>query len=171
MPLFGRNNRPPQLIVAQLVDDERVVSWADAADDRVVAATQRGLLWPDADGHRRIGWEHVDKAVWHDGELSVVVADVVDDLLLVDQPAMVLALVVPRDLPPTVRKRIDANVVHTALHPVPGGAARFVARRVPGQDGLAWWARLEPDVIDDELVRTAVRRQIEALRTAHDAER
>ena len=49
----------------------------------------------------------------------------------------------PRDLPPVVRKRIETNVVRSEVLPVPGGSARFVARRIPGQDGLRWWARLE----------------------------
>ncbi|HET8581928.1 MAG TPA: hypothetical protein VFL65_01655, partial [Jatrophihabitans sp.] len=86
--------------------DERVVSWADTADGAVVAATPLGLWWP---GPRRIPWQRIDKAVWRDGVLSVVEADVVDDELLVDRPAVSVTIAVPRDLPPTVRKRVEAN--------------------------------------------------------------
>jgi hypothetical protein len=183
MRLLSRRDKPPRALIAQLTDGERVVSWADTAEGSMVVATQRGLLWPEQarepageqprepGQYRRIGWERIDKATWRDGELIVVTADVIDDLLLVEQPPLTLHLTTPRDLPHTVRKRIDANVVHTAMHPVPGGSARFVARRVPGKDGLVWWARLEPEVTDDELVRAAVRDQIAALSVGLDAGR
>ena len=88
--------------------------------------------------------------------LTVFEADVVDDLLLVDRRPVAAELSVPRDLPPVVRKRIESNVVHSQVHPVPGGSARFVARRIPGRDGLRWWARLDDGVRDTAEVRAAV---------------
>lgn len=169
--IFSRRERPPAEIVALLDRDERVVSWADVAGGGVVVATQRGLWWPFPDGPRRIGWEHIDKAVWRDDELTVVEASVVDELLLVDRPPVTVRLDVPRDLPPTVRKRVEASVLRSEVHAVPGGAARFVARRIPGRDGVTWWARLEPGTRDAPMVRTEVAARIGLLRAAWEQER
>ena len=170
MALFVRRERPPADVLAALDRHERAVSWADTDDGRVVLATPLGLWWPDGDGYRRIAWQHIDKAVWRDAELIVTEADVVDDLLLVDRDPVSVTLSKPRDLPPTVRKRVDANVVRTQLLPVSGGAARFVARRVPGRDGVVWWARLEPGVRDDDAVRAAVSLRITELAAGQPAD-
>ena len=58
-----RRDRPPADVVAQLPKHERIVSWADTEDGSHVVATPTALWWPDADGLRRIGWQHIDKAV------------------------------------------------------------------------------------------------------------
>jgi hypothetical protein len=164
--LLGRRERPPAAVVARLSRDERVLSWADTDDDRVVLATPKGLWWPDVDGPRRMLWQHIDKVTWRDGWLTVTEAEVVDDLLLVDRPPVVATLTKPRDLPPTVRKRVEANIVRSELLSIAGGAVRFVARRLPGRDGVAWWARLEPGTEDTETVRSAVRARLAILRAA-----
>ncbi len=143
---------------------ERVLSWADVDDDTVVAATSRGIWWPDAEGYRLIAWQYVDKATWRDGWLRVIEADVVDDELLVDRPAVSVALATPRDLPPTVRKRVEANIVGRELLEFGGGAVRFVARRRPGRDGVTWWAHLEPGTRDTDALRSAVRARLAILR-------
>jgi hypothetical protein len=170
MRLFGRPERPPAELVALLEQDERVVSWADAAEGGVVAATPRGLWWPFPDGPRRIAWQHVDKAIWREGVLTVIEAEVVDDVFLVDRPPVSVALTVPRDLPPTVRKRVEANIVERELVTVTGGAVRFVTRRRPGQDGLTVWARLEPGTPDTDDLRAAVRSRVELLRARASAD-
>lgn len=166
MALFSRRETPPADVLAQLPKGERVLSWADAAPGGVVLATPAGLWWPDGEGQRLIGWQFVDKAVWRDGVLTVVEAEVSEDLLLLDRPPLALELSRPRDLPPTVRKRVEANVVRSELHPVAGGAARLVARRVPGRDGVVWWARLEGGLGDSPIVRAEVRARLDALRAA-----
>jgi hypothetical protein len=168
--LFARRDAPPPSVLSLLPKDERVVSWADTADGSVVVATPSGLWWPDADGARCIGWQFVDKAVWHEGVLTVVQADVVDEVLLVERPAVSALLSVPRDLPPTVRKRVQGNIVRTELATVGGGAARFVARRVPGRNGVTWWARLEPGTADTAEVRAAVRARVLLLRRRAEEE-
>ncbi len=160
--MLRRRERPPREAVAQLDRDERVISWALPADGALVA-TQRGLWLPEDFAYRRIGWELVDKAVWRGGVLSVVEAEVIDGVLLRDQAPLLFELDEPRDLPPTVRKRVEASVVRSEVLPVAGGAARFVARRVPGRDGVAWWARLEPGTRDTQATRAAVRERIEQL--------
>jgi hypothetical protein len=167
MRLF-RRDEPPAEVRAQLPAHERVVSFADVAGGQVVLASPAGLWWPEADGVRLIAWPHITKAVWRDGRLIVTEADVVDDLLLVDRDPVAVEVTVPRDLPPVVRKRVEANVVHSQVHPVPGGAARFVARRIPGQDGLRWWARLEPGTPDLPEVRVALGARVEQLRREHE---
>lgn len=157
--IFGRRERPPASLVERLERDERLVSWARTGED-VVAATNRGLWVPPG---RRIGWHLVDKAVWRDGVLVVTEAELVDDLLLADRPPLALPLPEPRDLPPTVRRRVEASVVRSEVLPVTGGAARFVARRISGRDGVTWWARLEPGTPDTEWVRAAVRARLDEL--------
>jgi hypothetical protein len=166
MALFGRRERPPAEIVARLTRDERVLAWADTAEDEVVVATPQGMWWPEADGPRRIPWEHVDKVIWRDGTLTVIEADVVDDVLLVDRPPLTAALTRARDLPPTIRKRVESNIVRSELVSIAGGAVRFVGRRRPGRDGIAWWAHLEPGTEDTEPVRAAITARLAILRAA-----
>ena len=170
MALFHRRDRPPPDAVASLPAGERVVSWADlVGGGGVVLASPAGLWWPGASAARLIGWQYVSKAVWQGRTLTVIEADVVDDLLMVDRPAVAAELAVPRDLPPVVRKRVEANVVRSQVLPITGGAARFVARRVPGQDGLRWWARLEAGTPDTDQVRSAVVARLTLLRAEHEA--
>jgi hypothetical protein len=167
---FHRRETPPADLVAQLPPDERVVSWADVRGGGAVLATPAGLWWPVEAGPRRIGWQFITKAIWQDGALSVIEADLVDDLLLVDRAPVAVELEVPRDLPPVVRKRIESNVVRSEVIAVIGGAARFVARRVPGQDGLRWWARLEDGTPDTDQVRSAISARLAILRAQHEAQ-
>ncbi len=164
MALFTRRERPPAELVAALTKDERVVSWADTDTDAVVVATPKGVWWPGDDGPRLIQWQHIDKATWRDGWLSVTEAEVVDDLLLVDRPTVTVKLARPRDLPPTIRKRVEANIVRTELLSIGAGAVRFVARKQPGRDGVVWWARLEPGTRDTEPVRAAIGARLAILR-------
>lgn len=166
MPLFHRRDRPPPEVVALLDAEDRVLSWADVDGGAVVLASRRGLWWPEPDGPRLIGWQVVDKAIWRDGSLTVIEAEVIDDLLLVDKPARTVRVDKPRDMPPTVRKRVEANVVYSQLHEISGGSGLFVGRRVPGRDGLVWWVRLEPGTVDTPEVRQQAREIIADLRAS-----
>ena len=112
MPWLRRRPQPPASVMQQLDADERVVSFADV-DGGVLVATPRGLWWPFPGGMRRIGCERVDKAVWTEGRLTVTEADLIDDVLLVDRPPISARVVTPRDLPPTVRKRVESSVVRS----------------------------------------------------------
>jgi hypothetical protein len=168
--IFHRSDRPPAEVLAQLPKDERVVSWGDTASGSVVIATPTGLWWPGADGQRCIGWQYINKAVWQGRALVVTEAEVVDDMLLRDKPDVAVELAVPRDLPPTVRKRIEANVVRSELLGIFGGQARFVARRIPGADGVQWWARLEGGTKDSPQVRSAISARLAILRSEWEAE-
>jgi hypothetical protein len=105
--------------------------------------------------------------VWTEGWLTVTEADLIDDLLLVDRPPISARVVTPRDLPPTVRKRVESSVVRSEVYPVPGGAARFVGRRIPGRDGVTWWVRLERGTRDTEATRDAITDRINRLEDAY----
>ena len=168
MALFGRREKPPADVTSRLEGAERVLAWADAVgpdeSSATVVATTHGLWWPFEDGPRRLPWELIDKVVWRDGWLMAIEADVIDDKLLVDRPPVRVRLTTPRDLPPVVRKRIEANVVKTEVLSVAGGAVRFVARRRPGQDGLMWWARLEPGTRATDDVLSAIGARLALLR-------
>ena len=165
MRLPSRRERPPQALLEHLDKHERVQSWADTDDDTVVAATSKGLWWPADDTYRLIQWQVLDKAEWRDGRLSVIEADVVDDELLVDRPAVTALLISPRDLPAVVRKRVEANIVGRELLEFDGGAVRFVARRRPGRDGVTWWAHLESGTRDTDALRSAIRARLAILRS------
>jgi hypothetical protein len=167
MALFTRRERPPADVLVGLDKDERVLSWADTSGEDVVVATPKGLWWPGPGGRRRILWQHIDKAIWRDGVLTIIEAEVVDDLLLVDRAPVAARLTQPRDLPPTIRKRVETNIVRTELVTIAGGAVRFVGRRQPGRNGITWWAHLEPGTDDTEPVRSAVQARIAILRSSH----
>ena len=161
-----RRERPPREVLALLEREERVLSWADTSTGAVVLATPLGLWWPSADAPRRIGWQYIDKAVWQERRLVVTEASLVDDILLIDQQPVSAELVTPRDLPPTVRKRVEGNIVSRELLAVPGGSVRFVGRRVPGQDGVRWWAHLQPGTADTPELRSAIAARLEILRAS-----
>ncbi|MDT4941291.1 MAG: hypothetical protein QOJ34_1380, partial [Pseudonocardiales bacterium] len=61
MRLLKRRESAPVELVTALGKDERVVSWADTDDGGVVAATQRGLWWPEPEGPRCMPWQFIDK--------------------------------------------------------------------------------------------------------------
>jgi hypothetical protein len=164
MRLFHRRDSPPAEIVSLLDPEDRVLSWADVQGGGAVLASRRGLWWPEPDGPRLIGWQFVDKAIWRDGSLTVVEADVLDELVLLDKPARTVRIQTPRDMPPTVRKRVEANVAYSQVHGWTGGAGRFVGRRVPGRDGLVWWVRFEAGTADTDDAREQARSIIDGLR-------
>lgn len=153
--------------------DDRVVAWGTVAGDRYIVTSVRGLWWPvagdDLAAMRRIPWELVDKAVWRDGVLVVVEAVVLDDLILVDKSPAALPLAEPGEVPVQVKRRVDASVLRSEIVPVVGGQARIVARRIPGRDGLTWWARLEGSTPDNVMVRDQVQHAIDRFRAEEAA--
>jgi hypothetical protein len=56
-------------------------------------------------------------------------------------------------------------VVSSELVTGAGVAMRVVGRRVPGRDGVSWWARLEPGTEDSEYTRTIVHDVLDARRS------
>lgn len=168
MAMFTRRPKLPAeyaAIIAAADVEERVVAWGTVPDNGVIVATPRGLWWPsDAGSLRRIGWERISKAVWREGALVVIEADVVDDLVLIDREPVALPMDDPGEIPATVRRRIEASVVRSEIVPVVGGQVRIVARRVPGRDGLTWWMRPEGSTPDNAVVRDQAEAAIARLR-------
>jgi hypothetical protein len=160
--MFGRS-RPPAEVRALLEVDERPLSWATTESGAVVLATNLGLWWPFTEP-RRIPWHLLDLVVWSEAGFAVTEAEVVDDLLLVERPAVRVALAEPRKLPAVVKKRVEANIVRTTEVQLSDGSAWIVGRKVAGQDGLSWWARLRPGTPDSALVRDELLDIIEPLR-------
>jgi hypothetical protein len=164
-----RRERPPADVVALLDPDDRIVSWAPTVAGGTLVASRRGLWWPDSPSPRLINWERIDKATWQDAAVTVVEADLIDDLLLIDRAPVRIELAEARDLPQTIRQRVQSGVVSSELVTGGGVSMRVVGRRVPGRDGVSWWARLEPGVPDSPVVRAVVHDVLDARRAQQRA--
>ncbi|MBQ1075576.1 hypothetical protein KBX06_20750 [Micromonospora sp. C31] len=154
MGLFRRRSKLPQADRPPLAADERVLAWAavgDGGGGGVVVASNLGL-WLPGRAHR-LGWHDVLKAVWSGRELTVTPAEPLAErdgyLVVADRPAESHLLLDPGELPHQVRERVTRSVAYTRHHPVPGGAGRVAARRVPGVDGLTWTVRVDPGTPTD----------------------
>jgi hypothetical protein len=155
--LLSRWPRPPASFRSLLQGNERVVG-AAATTDSFVVATQLGLWLPEpaGEGWRRIGWDRIVKATWQDGRLEVVEGDLGADGVVIDRPAVSVALVEPGNLPSVVRARVEGSIARSEQVSVPGGTGRVVARRVPGVDGLSWTARLDSGTPDSPAAHEAL---------------
>jgi hypothetical protein len=142
--MLGRKPKLPAELRPALDRDERVLAWAMAGDAAVAVATNRGLWLP---GRDRLGWHEIHKVIWGEGRMVVVPAQAApgDDFTVVaDLTPVAVTLNDPGDLPRRVRDRVTASVAYSSRYPLPGGgAARVVARRVSGRDGLSWSVRYE----------------------------
>ena len=160
-----RRERPPEEAVRPLARDERVVSWAPLAGGSAAVATQLGLWVPAGGAPRRLPWHLVDKATWRAGTLTVTPAVDGGDGVLAEQPPVAVRLAEPRDLPPTVRARVERTIAFTRHYRLPSGGVRVVGRRVPGRDGLSWQLVFDPGTDpDDPLVRGQAGRIRDAAR-------
>ncbi len=166
MKLFGRREKPPAEAVTRLDRDERVLTWADTASGPVVA-TPLGLWLPGYE--ERLPWHLVDKATWKNGILTLVPAVDTGDGVLVEQTPRAVRVTVPRDLPNTVRVRVQKAIAFTRHHPLPVDGprrgVRVVGRRVPGRDGISWQLVFDRGVDrDDPAVRAAAAAYVEQAR-------
>jgi hypothetical protein len=154
--MFGFLRRRPKLAADRRPDlerDERILAWADAPDDQVVVATNRGLWLP---GTGRLDWHRINKAAWSGRELRVTPAELTEErdgyCVVVDEPTVSYLLLEPGDVPDHVRARVTKSVAYTSHHRLPGGGGvRIVARRVSGVDGLTWTARYDSNTTVDEV--------------------
>ena len=169
MRLFHRPEKPPVEAVARLDPDERVVSWAPVSTGAVVA-TPLGLWLP---GHPdRLAWHLIDKATWQNDILTIIPALDAGDGVLVEQPPRAVRLDRPRDIPQTVRVRVQKAIAFTRHHPLPGPegrgvrrGVRVVGRRVPGQDGVTWQLVFDDGVDrNDPVVRATAAEFVEQAR-------
>ncbi|BCL13318.1 hypothetical protein [Micromonospora sagamiensis] len=154
MGLFNRRPKLPARQRPELAADERVLAWARVGDGEEAAAvaTNLGLWLPGRTA--RLGWHDILKAVWSGRELTVTPAEPVAErdgyLVVADAPTETCLLLDPGELPHQVRARVTKSVAYTEHHPVPGGAGRIAARRVPGVDGLTWTVRYDPGTPADD---------------------
>ncbi|XTZ18544.1 hypothetical protein ACQSSU_14835 [Micromonospora echinospora] len=171
MGLFNRRPKLPARHRPELAADERILAWARVGDgdDAASVATNLGLWLPGRDG--RLGWHDILKAVWSGRELRVTPAERLAErdgyLVVADAPTDTYLLLDPGELPHQVRARVTKSVAYTEHHPVPGGAGRIAARRVPGVDGLTWTVRYDPGTpVDDPEVVAETDRLVAAARAA-----
>jgi hypothetical protein len=167
--VWFRKPKLPASKTPELESGERVVAWTPHGADAVVV-TNRGLFLP---GRSRLRWHEIHKATWRDGTLTVVPADTAvaegDGYQVVEDMAPVsITLSLPGDVPKRVRERVTGSVAYTSHHALPGGgAARVVARRASGRDGLAWAVRFEGGSDpDDPSVRAATAELVAAAKAS-----
>jgi hypothetical protein len=186
--VFGRN-RAPASVRARLERDERVLAWGivgdrraetvpeagaepgEAADNaRHIVATNLGLWWPD-EPPRRIPWHLIVRATWSERGLTIIEADIVADLLLVERSPQVAPLRTEGKIPPQVRKRVEGSISTTHEVRLDDGPAMVIARRVTGQDGQLWLARLGPRTPDTERARAQLRALVDRFQADDEARR
>lgn len=135
---LGRRTGPPAVAAVRLGSDERVLAWAETADGDAVVATPAGLWLP---GHERLPWHLVTHVVWTGTVLTVTGSTEVEPSVLEATPPVSVPVAEAGNLPETVQQRFYSSRTHTSRYPLPGGgSAIVVARRVPGVDGLRWYA-------------------------------
>jgi len=150
---FGRT-KPPAELRRLLAAGERLLAVAD--DGPATAAASQLGLWLPADGSwRRISWDDIVKATWSEAGLEVIEGRDEDGVVL-DLPPLRYRLSEPRNLPATIRQRVEHSIGRWEQVRVPGGTARIVGRRRPGQDGLRWTARLDAGTPDSPGAREAL---------------
>ncbi|MCU1689888.1 MAG: hypothetical protein JWN20_1816 [Jatrophihabitantaceae bacterium] len=156
--------------VRALIGKERLLAWAIAADGSVLAAVPTGLWGPfaPASGAELMPWWRISKVIWRDDVLTVTAADV-DEVLILDRPALPMRLAEPGAIPSIVRKRVEGSIRKTERVSLPTGEVRVVARTVAGKDGLTWLARLEPGSRDNAELRADLVALIARLTDESDA--
>jgi hypothetical protein len=161
-----KREHPPADALRPLDPDERVLSWATLDDGSAVVASQHGLWLPGLDGPERVLWHLVDRAAWRDGTLTVTAAVDAGDGVLEEQSPRSVRLAEPRDLPPTVRARVQRSIGYTRHHALrPAGGVHVVGRRVPGRDGLTWQLVFDAGTDrDDPLLRVQAARLADQAR-------
>jgi hypothetical protein len=153
--LLSRRRRPPAELRRLLDRNERVLAVAES-DESIVAATQLGLWLPAGPTWRRIGWDRVVKASWTNEGLHLIEGRLDEAGLVIDEPVVIVRLTEPQNLPTVVRTRVETSIARTDQVRVPGGTGRIVARRVPGQDGLMWTARMDSGTPDTTAARAVL---------------
>lgn len=155
----GRRTGPPDEAAKRLDPDERVLAWAATPDGTAVVATPLGLWLP---GVERISWHLVTHVAWTGATLTVTYAQEVESTVLENVAPVSVRLEEPGTLPETVQQRFYSSRTQTARHSLPGGGGVIiVARRVPGVDGLRWYAVYdEPAQRHDPLARMEVEQLI-----------
>ncbi|GAA5112791.1 hypothetical protein [Haloechinothrix salitolerans] len=144
-----------------LADNEHVLAAATATQGHLVA-TRFGLWLPESGSTRRVDWHLISKATWDNDVLAVIEAEETaqagESVIITDLPAKRFALKSPGKLPTIVRERVTDSIRARYRKELPGGAAWFVQRRLPGTQTEVLQVRPEPgtdDVVAAEIAREA----------------
>lgn len=119
---------------------ERVLAWGRDVSGRPVVASDRAVYLPVTPGgeRARLAYGEVARAAWADPLLEVVTA-------APGQRRYVVDLETPGDLPPAVRERVMSTILLSQRVTIDGTrGALITARRVPGQDAVAWSVVFDP---------------------------
>ncbi|MPZ01107.1 MAG: hypothetical protein GEU97_24710 [Actinophytocola sp.] len=156
----------PDGFTGTLTGGEHVLAAATAEQGHLVA-TRFGLWLPEPDGTRRVGWHLISKATWDNDVLTVIEAEEAaqagESVVIADLPPKRFALRRPGKIPTVVRERVTASIRARYRKELPGGAAWFVQRRLPGTQGEVLQVRPEPGA-DDDVVAEIAREAAEQLR-------
>jgi hypothetical protein len=149
--LSGTAALPPDF--AAILDPREAVLAVGRAQQGPLVATNLGLWVPDP--ARRIGWHLVSKATWENGVLGIIESEerdrAGDAVLLRDLPAHRFRLRQRGQLPEVVHARVTGSIRSSDYRELPGGGARFVQRKVPGEDGITLQARVDEGTEDGPL--------------------
>ncbi|GIH28247.1 hypothetical protein Aph01nite_65570 [Acrocarpospora phusangensis] len=153
MRLFG--SRLPADVRTAL-HGERPLSHALTAGGGYAVATLTALHLP---GGLRVPWHQVDRAVWDQEGVTVVMTGGTQHRIDLPDPGL---------LPETIRERVTNSIlasryVRLGEH----GGVRLVARRIAGQDTVEWEFVYDPELDPaDPGVRAAVEQALEEVRRA-----
>ncbi len=141
--------RPPKDILAALERrrGERVLAWATGPQGEWILGTNLALHVPQpGGGHRRIGWESIERADWQSETDRLAVVEVADW----GQPEVttVLQVEVPGHLLELLRERVTKSIVYRMYAPVRRSAGLSVVGRRPpsGRAPVTWSFVLAPSL-------------------------
>lgn len=163
----------PEVVRDALADEEHVLAFAATGTGGNLAVTALGLWVPHGDGVRRIGWDAVSKAVWRGDALTVTEAESAEHIgaavVLRELAPVRYVLPKPGRIPHLVRQRVEGSIRSRYRKELPGGAAWFVVRKLPGTDGVVLQVRPDPGT-DPEVVRAIAQEAAAALAERPTAE-
>lgn len=161
----------PEGFVGPLDDDEQVLATAGSPEGSLVA-TSHGLWVPESDRFRRIGWHLLNKVTWRDGSLNLIECSEIERMgsamLVRDGPRHRFRLTEPGKLPDVVHTRVTGSIRSTQHRDLSVGGARFVQRKVPGQDGIQLQVRADSGA-DERAVADYARNVADRLDRARES--
>lgn len=166
-----QRRRPPlpEAMRQHVSADERVLAWARSTSGQIVAATQVGLHILGRDGHRMVGWHQISKGVWRDGYLTVTESADVDEQQIADKQPWQLQFTEPGNVPVVLRERVEQSIAAARYYRISSGSVWLVGRKIPGEDGLRWQYRPDPEVDPHDIQTHAeIAQLIQIERTAHE---
>lgn len=133
---------------------ERPLAWARGRDQQWYVGTDRALHLTELKVSRRIEWERVERAEWHDGEGVLAVVELSGWGL--PENVTTVELTEAGLLLQLIRERVTKSVIVTVYAKVRGRLGlTVVGRQSPGRDGPVSWSYVLAEGLDpdDVLVR------------------